>query len=122
MKVLVAESEEALAGPLRRAGHEVTVAIAAHDIRELTASRSFDAVVLGMMRPETQSLALCHTLRRDGIGVPIVLFVSGDAVEERIAGLEAGADQCLGVGCPNEELLARLRALVRRSLSGSGTT
>jgi DNA-binding response OmpR family regulator len=115
VNLLVVESDEAMAGSLRRAGHDVTVARSERDVRAFTASGSFDAVVLGKLGPGDRNLALCGALRRDGVGLPIVLIVARDGVESRIEGLDAGADDCVGTGCPADELLARLRALVRRS-------
>jgi two-component system response regulator QseB len=115
MNLLVVESDGATAGSLRRAGHDVTVARSERDVRALAASGSFDAVVLGKLRFGDQNLTLCGALRREGVALPIVLIVARDRVESRIAGLDAGADDCVGTGCPADELLARLRALVRRS-------
>ena len=115
MNVLVVEKGELMAKPLRSAGHDVTVARSGREVRDLTERRSFDAVVLGPLRPETESLMVCDALRRDGGAPPIVLLVPQDAVEARVKGLDAGADDCLPVDCPVEELLARLRALVRRT-------
>ncbi len=114
MNVLVVESREATATPLRRAGHEVTVARTGRDVCALTRSDSFDAVVLGILDPAHQTLTLCDALRREGVRLPIVLIVAEDAVDDRVEGLDAGADDCVGIGCPADELLARLRALVRR--------
>ena len=114
MNVLVAESKEATARPLRRGGHDVTVARSGRDVCALMRSDSFDAVVLGILDPGDQTLTLCDALRREGVRLPIVLIVAQDAVEDRIEGLDAGADDCVGIGCPADELLARLRALVRR--------
>jgi two-component system response regulator MprA len=80
----------------------------------LTAQCSFDAVVLGPLGPGTESLTVCDALRRQASVLPIVLLVSRDGVEARVEGLDAGADDCLPVGCQVDELLARLRALLRR--------
>ena len=115
MNVLVIESEEVLAWPLRKAGHEVTVAASGSAARRLAATGPFDALVLGTIGPAAASLQACDELRRDGIALPILLFVAEDAAEARVQGLDAGADDCLGLGCAVDELLARLRALVRRS-------
>jgi two-component system response regulator MprA len=114
VNVLVVESEESMAGRLRRAGQEVTVARDARDLCNLTMSGSFDAVVLGMLGSGSQSLSVCNALRGRGVALPIVLIVARDEVESRIQGLDGGADDCVGFGCPADELLARLRALVRR--------
>lgn len=117
MNVLVAGSEDATATQLRRAGHVVTIARSGDDVCALIRSDPFDAVVLGIFGPGDQALTLCGALRREGVGLPIVLIVAQDAVEDRIEGLNAGADDCVEIGCPADELLARLRALVRRRSS-----
>jgi DNA-binding response OmpR family regulator len=117
VNVLVVETKEALARPLRKAGHEVTIAASSAAARHLAATGPFDAVVLGPIGPIATSLAACDELRRDGIALPILLLVAEDAVEARVRGLDAGADDCLGLACPVDELLARLRALVRRSVA-----
>jgi DNA-binding response OmpR family regulator len=114
VNVLVFESEEATADSIRRAGHGVTVTRDARDVCALTASGSVDAVVLGRSDPEDESLTVCEVLRRDGVALPIVLIVAGNGVEARIEALDAGADDCVETGCHGDELLARLRALVRR--------
>jgi DNA-binding response OmpR family regulator len=115
VNVLVVERYEVTAGALRRAGHDVTVARNEGDVRGLTASGSFDAVVLGNLGSGDQTLKLCDALRSEGVALPVVLIVPRDGVEARIEGLDAGADACVGFGCPPDELLARLRALVRRN-------
>ena len=114
MNVLVVETEEALAWPLRKAGHEVTVAGSTAAARHLAAT---GPIVPSTTGPVAASLAACDELRRDGVALPILLLVAEDAVEVRVRGLDAGADDCLGFACPVDELLARLRALVRRSVA-----
>ena len=115
VNLLVVECERALAGLLRDAGHEVMVAASGSDARVVAASGSIDAIVLGRLRAGRSGLEVCDQLRRDGVATPIFLLVASEAVEARVQGLDAGADDCLGLGCPADELLARLRALVRRS-------
>jgi DNA-binding response OmpR family regulator len=114
VNVLVFDSEEATADPIRRAGHDVTVARSAREACALATSGSFDALVLVNSSPDDRNLSVCEALRRDGVAVPIVLIVASEAVEARIEGLAAGADDCVGTACASDELLARLRALVRR--------
>jgi OmpR-family two-component system manganese-sensing response regulator len=117
VRVLVIETQEVLARPLRAAGQAVTVAGSAAAARRLAATGPFDALVLGALGPVAASLQACDELRREGISLPILLVVADDAVEARVSGLDAGADDCLGLACPVDELLARLRALVRRSVA-----
>ncbi len=120
MNVLVAENKDATATSLRRAGHQVTVVRSGRDVCGLTRSDSFDAVVIGILTPGDQTLTLCDALRREGVRLPIVLILAEDVVDDRVEGLNAGADDCVGVECPADELLARLRALVRRQSPPAG--
>ena len=121
LNVLLVENDELMALPLRHAGQAVTVASSSEDARRLAASGSFDAVVLGRIRPEAASLAVCSELRREGAGTPILLLVGRDTSETRVEALDAGADDCVALSSPVEELLARLRALVRRSAASRPT-
>ena len=120
VNILVAENKDATATSLRQAGHHVTVARSGRDLCALTRSGSFDALVIGILRPGDQTLTLCDALRRECVRLPIVLIVAEDAVDDRIEGLNAGADDCVGTGCPADELLARLRALVCRNSPPAG--
>jgi two-component system copper resistance phosphate regulon response regulator CusR len=99
---------------LRLAGYQVSVARSGQEAERLGASGTFDAIVLSPLEPHDQNLILCRSLR-EGTRLPILLLVPHDNVDARIQGLETGADDCLGVGCPTDELLARLRALARRA-------
>jgi len=83
----------------------------------LLASTAFDAVILDWMVPELSGLELLKRLRREGRKVPVLLLTARDAVEDRIRGLDTGADDYLVKPFALAELAARVRALVRRSLS-----
>jgi DNA-binding response OmpR family regulator len=93
----------------------VVVARDGSEVRDLTEHDSFDVVVLGPLRSEAESLTVCRGLRLEETDLPIVLLVGQDGAEARVRGLDAGADDCVPLECPVDELLARLRALVRRS-------
>ncbi|MEW2301418.1 response regulator transcription factor [Streptomyces sp. NPDC006655] len=79
-----------------------------------------DAVVLDVMLPGTDGIEVCRTLRADGVDVPVILLTARGAIDERVAGLDAGADDYLVKPFAMEELLARLRAISRRRPDGSG--
>ena len=104
-----------LADALRRFGHGVAVASSVKETLSLTAERRFDAIVLGGVKQGRVSARICGELRRDGLRAPILLLVGDDAAENRVEGLDAGADDCVAASCSLPELLARLRALVRRA-------
>jgi two-component system, OmpR family, manganese sensing response regulator len=118
VNLLVVELESVIAGLLLAAGHEVTAAASGIDARVAASISSFDAIVVGRLGAERSGLEFCDQLRQNGVATPIFLLVESEAVEARVQGLDAGADDCLGLGCPADELLARLRALVRRSAVG----
>jgi two-component system, OmpR family, response regulator len=118
MRVLVAEDDVKLARALdrglRRAGYGVDVA---HDgDAALLNARvyDYDVAVLDVMMPGLDGLDVCRTLRDDGRWLPVLLLTARDQVPDRIRGLDAGADDYLVKPFDFDELLARLRALVRR--------
>ena len=99
---------------LGRAGHAVTAtSTCAEGLREL-ASASFDLAVLDVGLPDGSGLDLCRRARREGYDLPLLLLTARTGVSERIAGLDAGADDYLGKPFATAELVARVRALSRR--------
>ena len=81
----------------------------------------FDAVVLDVMMPGADGIEVCEQLRADGEQLPVLMLTARDAVRDRVAGLEAGADDYLVKPFANEELVARVRALLRRAGSGGSS-
>jgi two-component system, OmpR family, response regulator MprA len=86
-------------------------------------ARAFDLVVLDVMMPGTDGIEVCEQLRAEGDRLPVLMLTARDAVRDRVAGLEAGADDYLVKPFANAELVARVRALLRRAgaADGSGT-
>src|SRR5881275_2485145 len=119
MLVLVADDDRAVREALERALelHGYEVALASDGDTALTAvdSRTPDALVLDVMMPGLDGLDVTRRLRRQGNRVPILLLTARDAVGDRVEGLDAGADDYLPKPYDLEELLARLRALLRRA-------
>jgi len=117
--ILVVDDEaavrRALQRALRLAGYEVRTAADAFAARALMSDSMPDAVVLDVRMPSTDGVALCEELRREGVSVPILMLTGRSSVMDRVDGLEAGADDYLVKPFALEELLARLRALLRRS-------
>jgi two-component system, OmpR family, response regulator len=118
MHVLVVEDDVRMAAALRRGLQaEAIVADVAGDgeeaVRRVRAG-SFDVVVLDVMLPGLDGFETCRRLRGDGVWVPIIMLTARDAVQERVRGLDAGADDYLTKPFSLAELLARLRALARR--------
>ena len=118
MRVLVVEDEARLAGSvargLRHAAHAVDIAGTVAAAREKLAVGSYDAVVLDVVLPDGSGFALVEELRTAGKTFPILLLTARGAVEDRVHGLNQGADDYLVKPFALEELLARLRALARR--------
>jgi two-component system OmpR family response regulator len=118
MRVLVVEDEVKMAALLRRGlGEEgLTVDIAGEGERavEMAGASDYDAVVLDVMLPGIDGFETCRRLRRDGIWVPVLMLTARGAIEDRVAGLDGGADDYMVKPFAFAELLARLRALIRR--------
>jgi two-component system, OmpR family, response regulator len=118
MRVLVVEDDVKMAGLLRRGlveeGHAADVAESGDDALWMAAAVAYDAIVLDVMLPGRDGFEVCRRLRERGVWSPVLMLTARDAVEDRIAGLDAGADDYLPKPFSFAELLARLRALVRR--------
>jgi two-component system response regulator MprA len=125
MKVLVVDDERAVRDSLRRAleleGYHVELAADGEEALERLAQNGEpDAVVLDILMPKMDGLEVCRRLRREGHRLPVLMLTARDEVENRVGGLDAGADDYVTKPFALEELLARLRALLRRTTSGSG--
>ena len=118
MKALVIEDDRKLSSFLSRAfaeeGYTVDSCRTGVEAIAQAAASSYDLVVLDWMLPEFDGLAVCRELRRVGNGVPILMLTARDAVESRVEGLDVGADDYLVKPFERQELLARIRALLRR--------
>lgn len=118
MRVLIVEDEVKMARAVRRGleheGYAVEVATGGDDALFRATEDEFDAIVLDVMLPGMDGFAVCETLRRRGRWVPVLMLTARDAVEDRIRGLDVGADDYLVKPFAFGELLARLRALLRR--------
>jgi two-component system response regulator MprA len=127
MRVLVVDDERAVRESLRRAleleGYDVELSADGREaLGRLQAGPDPDAVILDVLMPEVDGLEVCEELRRSGSRLPVLMLTARAEVENRVAGLDAGADDYLTKPFALEELLARLRALLRRSSDGSGET
>ena len=127
MKILVVDDERAVRESLRRAleleGYEIELAEDGREALErLEADSQPDALVLDVLMPGVDGLEVCRRLRRAGSRLPVLMLTARDAVENRVAGLDAGADDYVTKPFALEELLARIRALLRRTTNGAGET
>jgi two-component system OmpR family response regulator len=118
VRVLIVEDEAKLAGIVRRgllaAGHAADVAGRGEDALWMAAATGYSAILLDVMLPGIDGVETCRRLRAGGIRTPVLMLTARDAVADRVAGLDGGADDYLVKPFAFDELLARLRALTRR--------
>ncbi len=118
MKILVVEDEERVAHfiqkGLREEGHAVDTAADGEDGGFLAEVNDYDLVILDIMLPKKNGIMVCREMRDRGINTPVLMLTARDSVEDRVRGLDAGADDYLVKPFAFEELLARVRALLRR--------
>ncbi len=118
-RLLVVDDDRAVRESLRRAltleGYEVELAEDGADGLARVAGAGPDAIVLDVAMPVVDGIEMCRRLRDDGSSLPILMLTARESVTDRVAGLDAGADDYLVKPFALEELLARLRALLRRS-------
>jgi two-component system response regulator MprA len=125
VKILIADDERAVRESLQRAleleGYEIELAADGREALErLEQDAQPDAVVLDVLMPGVDGLEVARTMRRSGSRVPILMLTARTQVDDRVEGLDAGADDYLTKPFALEELLARLRALLRRTADGAG--
>ncbi len=118
MRVLIVEDHVKMAGLIRRGlrkeGMAVDVAGDGEDALTRAEATEYDAIILDVMLPGIDGFEVCRRLRADDIWAPVLMLTARDAVRDRVAGLDEGADDYLTKPFSYAELLARLRALVRR--------
>src|SRR5687768_7582847 len=118
MRILIVEDDVKMATLMRRGlreeGMAADVAERGEDAVWIAGSTEYDAVVLDVMLPGMDGFETCRRLRADGVWAPVLMLTARDAVEDRVRGLDEGADDYLVKPFSFAELLARLRALVRR--------
>jgi two-component system response regulator MprA len=124
VRILVCDDEPAVRDALERAlrleGYEVDLAVDGEEALVALAERPASAVVLDLLMPGLDGLEVCRRLRSTGDATPILVLTARSGVAERVEGLDAGADDYLVKPFALEELLARLRALLRRTGTADG--
>lgn len=120
MKILLVEDDRklarALSTMLEEDGHEVDLAHDGERGLELGMEKAHDAIILDLMLPLMDGIAVCRTLRASGVDTPVLMLTARTAVPDRVQGLDAGADDYLPKPFAFRELMARLRALTRRKV------
>ena len=118
MRILIVEDEPKLAAlvarALREEGHAADIAGNGEDALWMADAAPYDAIVLDIMLPGVDGIEVLRRLRAQQLWTPVLLLTARDAVQDRVGGLDAGADDYLTKPFSFEELLARLRAIVRR--------
>ena len=116
--MLLVEDDLRMAAAIRRSlrgeGIVADVAAKGSDALWMVRATEYDAVVLDVMLPDADGFQTCRRLRSEGVWLPVIMLTARDSVEDRVRGLDEGADDCLTKPFSLAELLARLRALVRR--------
>ena len=125
MRALLVEDETQIADFIARGlseqGYAVDVARDGEEAISWTDVVSFDVIILDVMLPKRDGIEVCRTLRNQGLSTPVLMLTARDAVEDRVRGLDSGADDYLVKPFAFSELLARLRALMRRESSVVGS-
>ena len=123
MRILVVDDEPAVRASVERAlrleGYQVELAADGREALARLATAAPDVIVLDLVMPHVDGLEVCRRLRSLGDRTPVLVLTARDAVQDRVAGLDAGADDYLVKPFALEELLARVRALLRRTASDS---
>jgi two-component system response regulator MprA len=124
VRILVVDDDLAVCRSIDRAlrleGYEVDTVASGGEALEAVASNSPDALVLDLQLPDLDGLAVCRRIREAGDDIPILMLTARHGIDDRVQGLDAGADDYLVKPFALEELLARLRALLRRRFEGEG--
>lgn len=125
MRILIIEDNPKMAEAIRKGlvqnNYAVDVCTSGFDGEEAVATRDYDAVVLDVMLPDREGTDVCRQLRRRGIATPILMLTALADTESKVAGLNAGADDYLTKPFEFEELLARIRSLLRRGRPAEAT-
>jgi DNA-binding response OmpR family regulator len=119
MRSLLVEDERRISAYVKRglqeAGYAVDAVYSGREALDWTEAASYDIIILDILLPELDGISACRELRRRGDRTPVLMLTARDTVDDRVAGLDAGADDYLVKPFAMKELLARLRALSRRS-------
>jgi DNA-binding response OmpR family regulator len=118
MRILVVEDEKALADIIKKGleeeGYAVDVAYNGEDGLFMAENESSDLIILDIMLPIIDGMTILRRIRKAGVGTPVLVLTARDAITDKVSGLDSGADDYLTKPFHFEELLARIRALLRR--------
>lgn len=118
MRILVVEDEHKIANSIKRGleqeAYAVDVCYSGADGYDLASTEEYDLIILDLLLPEISGIEICQRLRKENIHIPILILTAKGQIGDKVEGLDAGADDYLTKPFAFEELLARIRALVRR--------
>lgn len=124
MRILVVEDEHKIAEALRKGlvqeRYAVDLAYTGTDGYEMAVSETYDLIILDLMLPGMDGIEVCSKLRKEGMHAPVLMLTAKNQVQDRVKGLDTGADDYLSKPFAFEELLARIRALLRRPTTEMG--
>lgn len=126
MRVLIIEDNPKMAAAIQRGlrehGYAADACHCGFEGEELAVSEPYDLVILDLMLPDRDGVDVCRNLRRREVGRPVLMLTALSSTDDKVAGLDAGADDYLTKPFEFEELLARVRALLRRGEASEGRT
>jgi DNA-binding response OmpR family regulator len=126
MRILIVEDERKVSAYVKRGleeqGYAVDAAYTGREALDWLETIDYDLIVLDILLPELDGIEVCRRLRQRGIRAPVLMLTARDAIDDRVTGLDAGADDYLVKPFAMRELLARLRALSRRAADAPKTT
>lgn len=126
MRILIIEDNQKLANQVRRMldeqAYQSEVVSSGHDGEALAARDSFDLIILDLMLPDHDGVQLCRNLRRRKVATPILMLTALSSTEDKVEGLNAGADDYVIKPFEPDEFIARVRALLRRAQPNEGAT
>lgn len=126
MRLLLVEDERKISAYVKRGleeqGYAVDAAYTGLEALDWASTVPFDLIILDILLPEMDGVAVCRNLRKQGFRVPILMLTARDSIDDRVTGLDAGADDYLVKPFAIKELLARIRALARRTNESSKET
>ncbi len=126
MRVLIIEDNPKMAGALQKGlrehGYAADVSHSGFEGEDLAAGSEYDLILLDLMLPDRDGVEVCRNLRRRGVATPILMLTALSSTEDKVAGLDSGADDYITKPFELEELLARIRAMLRRGEATEGRT
>lgn len=124
MRALIVEDNPRMADAIQRGlcenGFAADISLTGYEGEDLAASSKYDVIILDLMLPDRDGVEVCRNLRRRSVSTPVLLLTALSSTDDKVAGLDAGADDYITKPFEFEELLARVRALLRRGVASEG--